>query len=75
MGTANDFIEALGLSADARLDKRVAKKVLLDAAPFVSADKKLLNEAITEFTWVAVLKPDTCGLRAVDDGPLTCFGF
>lgn len=64
---ADEIITALSLPTAARLDLRVARKALLDSCDFVAADKRLLTEALQEITWVAALKPSTCGLRAVDD--------
>lgn len=62
------IIEALGIPADARVDQRVPKKLLLEQGAPTAADKRLIQDGIDELFWVAALKPSTIGVPAYRDG-------
>lgn len=61
MNTAG-LITALGLPADARVDQRVPKKLLLENGAPTATDKRYITEGIEELFWVAALKPTTIGV-------------
>lgn len=63
-----DVLAALDLPVEARLDRRVPKKLLLDNGAPTATDRRAINESIEELVWVAALKPTTIGVPAyVDD--------
>lgn len=66
MSTA-PVIAALGLPADARIDRRIPRKTLLEQGVPTPADRRLLQTAIEAMHWVAALKPATTGLPAFQD--------
>lgn len=66
--SAIDLIDALALPADARVDQRVPKKLLLEQGAPTAADKRHIQEGIEEITWVAALKPVTIGVPGFQDG-------
>jgi hypothetical protein len=57
-----DLVTALDLPADARVNQRVPKKLLVDNGAPTPADKREINEGIEELLWLAVLKPTTMGV-------------
>lgn len=61
------IIEALAIPADARVDQRVPKKLLLEQGAPTAADKRLIQDGIEELLWVAALKPSTIGVPAYRD--------
>lgn len=61
--TLANAVTALGIPASARVDRRVPKTMLLEKAP-TTADRRLINERIEEFVWVARLRPDNVGIHA-----------
>lgn len=63
-------IFALGLPADARVDQRVPKKLLVENGAATAADKRQINEGIEELLWLAALKPATIGVPAYRDETL-----
>lgn len=65
--TAADVIAALELPRTARVDQRIAKKLLVENGAVTAADKRRINEGIEELTWVAALKPTTIGVPAYRD--------
>ncbi len=65
--TADAVIAALGLPSDARLDRRVPKKMLAEQGSPTTADRKQLQDGIEEFTWVAALKPANIGVPECRD--------
>ena len=58
----NQLIDFLRLPSDCRVDKRVAKKLLLENGAPTTTDKRLINNAIEELTWLATLKLTTIGV-------------
>ncbi len=65
---AERVLQALPLPPSSRLDQRVPKTVLADSGRFTAAQKRALHNDLEQLWWVAVLKPDSAGLRA-HDGP------
>ena len=65
--TAAAVIEALGLPADARVDQRVPKKLLVENGAPTAADKRQINDGVEELVWIAALKPATIGVPAFRD--------
>lgn len=59
---AEDFIAALGLPDESRLDKRVPKKLLIENGASAASDKRQINDGVEEIRWVAALKPTTIGV-------------
>ncbi len=64
---AADFVAALDLPANTRLDKRVPKKMLVENGAQTAADKRRINEGIEEIIWVAALKPTNIGVPEYRD--------
>lgn len=63
--TADDLIEALCLPAATTVGQRVVpKKDLIEGGSLKGRDAKLVRESIEKIHWVAVLKPETVGIRA-----------
>lgn len=67
MINAASIIAALGLPADARVDQRVPKTLLVENGAPTAADKRQINNGIEELQWVAALKPATIGVPAYSD--------
>lgn len=67
MTNTTDIINALGLPADARVDQRVPKKLLIENGAPTTADKRHITNGIEELLWVAALKPTTIGVPAHHD--------
>jgi hypothetical protein len=65
--TAASVIAALQLPADARVDQRVPKKLLMECGAPTAADKRQINDGIEELVWLAALKPATIGVPAFRD--------
>ena len=65
--TAADVVTALCLPADARVDQRVPKKLLVENGAPTGADKRQINDGIEELIWLAALKPGTVGVSAYRD--------
>lgn len=57
-----DLLAALELPADARVDQRVPKKLLVEKGAATAADKRRINDGIEVLQWLAVLKPTTIGV-------------
>ena len=67
--TAAAVVEALAIPAEARIDRRVPKKTLLEQGAPTSADRRLVQDGIDQLLWVAALKPGNIGVPAYrDDG-------
>lgn len=62
-----EFVAALELPSGCRVDQRVPKKMLIENGAPIAADKRLLNNAIEEFQWLAALKPNTIGVPEFRD--------
>lgn len=64
---AADLVAALELPADARVNQRVPKKLLVENGAPTAADKRRINDGIEEIQWLAALKPTTVGVPAYVD--------
>ncbi|TVP47271.1 MAG: DUF4391 domain-containing protein [Gemmatimonadales bacterium] len=62
--TADDLLCALELPEAARVDRRVAKKLLLEHGVATPTDRKQIQEGIEEIRWHAILKPGDAGAQA-----------
>lgn len=58
---------ALAIPAEALVEQRVPKKLLLDQGAPTAADKRRIQDGIEEMTWVAALKPTNIGVPAFKD--------
>ena len=65
--TASSVIAALCLPADARVDQRVPKKLVVENGAPTAADKRQINDGIEELHWLAALKPATIGVPIFRD--------
>lgn len=65
--TSTAVIEAMGLPADARVDQRVPKKLLVENGAPTAADKRQINDGIEDLFWLAALKPATIGVPTYRD--------
>jgi len=65
--TAESVISALSIPAQARVDQRVAKKLLVENGAATPTDKRWISDGIEELTWIAALKPTTIGVAAYSD--------
>jgi hypothetical protein len=65
--STDHVIAALALPADARVDQRVPKKLLLEQGAPTAADKRHIQDGIEEVIWVAALKPTNIGVPAFRD--------
>lgn len=65
--TPQALIEALALPSQAMVNQRVPKKLLVESGAPTAADKRLIQDGIEDFFWVASLKPDTIGVPAFRD--------
>jgi hypothetical protein len=65
--TARAIIDALGLPAEARVDQRVPKKLLLEQGVPTAADRRQIQDGVAELRWVAALKPNNVGVPAYRD--------
>lgn len=61
------LIRALSLPADARVDQRIPKRLLLEQGAPTAADRRLVQDGIGEMTWMAALKPATVGTPSYAD--------
>ena len=60
--TAFDPVAALALPADALVDRRVPKTLLIENGAATATDKRRIREGVEEIRWLAVLKPTTVGV-------------
>lgn len=60
--TADRVIASLDLPSEAKVDQRIAKKLLIENGAPTASDKRQINEGIEELVWVAALKPNTIGV-------------
>jgi Domain of unknown function (DUF4391) len=60
-------IAALALPPEARVDKRVPKKLLIEQGAPTAGDKRQIKDGIEELTWIAALKPSNIGVPAYRD--------
>ena len=56
------FLSALALPDDARVDRRVPKKLLLEQGAPSASDTRAIQEGIEELVWVSALKPVGIGV-------------
>jgi hypothetical protein len=57
-------LDALALPADARVEQRVPKKLLVEQGAPTATDKRQIQDGIDELHWVAALKPTNIGVPA-----------
>ena len=65
--TAFDPFKTLALPADAHVDRRVPKTLLIDNGAVTAADKRRIRDGVEEIRWLAVLKPTTVGVAEYRD--------
>ena len=65
--TPFDPLTALAIPAEAFVDRRVPKTLLIENGAPVPADKRRIREGIEELTWLATLKPTTTGVAEYRD--------
>jgi len=63
----DQIIESFALPPEARVDKRVPKKLLIENGAPTAADRRQINEGIEELQWVAALKPNTIAVPEYRD--------
>ncbi|MBF0340765.1 MAG: DUF4391 domain-containing protein [Magnetococcales bacterium] len=61
------ILQALSLPPEVRVDRRVAKKMLMEHGAPTAADKRIIQEGVDEMHWVAALKPMNIGVPAFRD--------
>ena len=65
--TPFDPFAALALPADALVDRRVPKTLLIENGAPTPADKRRIRDGIEELRWLAALKPTTVGVAEYRD--------
>lgn len=65
--TAERVIASLDLPQEAKVDQRIAKKLLIENGAPTASDKKQINDGIEELVWIAALKPNTVGVPEYRD--------
>jgi Domain of unknown function (DUF4391) len=65
--SAAAVIAALGLPSEARLDRRVPKKLLVEQGAPTAADRRQIQDGVEELVWVAALKPGNIGVPEFRD--------
>jgi hypothetical protein len=65
--SAAALVAALALPPEARVDKRVPKKLLVEQGAPTATDKRQIQGGIEELTWIAALKPTTIGVPEYRD--------
>ena len=65
--TLDEALAAFALPPQARLDRRVPKKQLLESGAPTAADKRAITDGIEELIWVAPLKPTNVGVPEYKD--------
>lgn len=66
-GAADRLYDALGIPAAARVDRRIAKSMLVERGDLTSADRKAVEAGVERLTWRATLTSKTIGLAALQD--------
>lgn len=61
------IVDALQLPADARVESRVPKKLLVEQGAPTSADRRAIQDGIDEIQWFAACKPATIGVPSFTD--------
>ena len=64
---ADALAALLGLPPASRVDSRIPKTLLAQHGATTAADRKLVSSSLESLTWVAALKPTTCGVKAFRD--------
>lgn len=64
---ADLVIEAMALPPQARVEQRVAKKLLIENGAPTAGDKRAIAGGVEEMVWAACLKPTTIGVPAYED--------
>jgi len=59
--TGDDVISAIGIPNEARVDRRVAKTLLIQHGAITTSDKQRIYVGIEELKWIAALKPHNIG--------------
>lgn len=62
-----DLIAALDLPVQARVDRRVPKKMLVEHGAPTAADRRRIDAGVEEIRWIAALKPSTIGVPEFRD--------
>lgn len=62
-----NVVEAFALPPEARIDRRVPKKLLIEQGAPTTADKRAIQDGIDELQWLAVLKPTTIAVPTFRD--------
>lgn len=62
-----DVVAAMGIPANARVERRIPKTVLSQNAPATPTIRRQLHAQIEELQWVAALKPNSIGVPAFKD--------
>lgn len=60
-------LDALAMPADARVEQRVPKKLLVEQGAPTATDKRQIQDGIDELQWVAALKPTNIGVPVFRD--------
>lgn len=60
-------LSALAIPAEALVEQRVPKKLLVEQGAPTTADKRRIQDGVDEIQWVAALKPTTIGVPAYKD--------
>lgn len=63
----NAVVDALGLPANARVDIRVPKKMLVEQGAPTSTDRRAIQDGVDELVWFAACKPGTIGVPTFAD--------
>ena len=64
---AASILNAIQIPTEARVDQRIAKKLLIENGTPTTADKRAINEGIEEILWLAALKPSNIGIPVYRD--------
>ncbi len=68
MNEIEAFMTHIGLPQSARVDRVVAKKLLVENGAPTPADRKAINTGIDKIQWLAALKPSGIGVPEYRDG-------
>ena len=60
-------LDALALPANAKVEQRIPKKLLVEQGAPTAADKRQIQDAIEELQWIAALKPTNIAVPAYRD--------
>lgn len=64
---ADALANLLGLPPASGVDRRIPKTLLAQHGATTAADRKLVTSSLESLTWVAALKPTTCGVAPFRD--------